>query len=71
MWRSVGSPGTDPYELDDVVRLYEEISRGLGTSYSLGYDPSRTAQDGKTRRIEVKPLDRNLRLTQSRTMYTW
>jgi TCP-1/cpn60 chaperonin family len=36
-------------DLDDVVRLYEQLGRRLGTAYSLGYVPSNSSTDGSFR----------------------
>jgi Ca-activated chloride channel family protein len=59
-----------PKTLDDVMPLYEQIGRALGTSYSLGYIPSKAAPDRVFRRIDVKTRASGLRLTQSRSGYT-
>jgi VWFA-related protein len=56
-------------DLDDVVRLYEQIGQRLGTSYSLGYKPSNAAVDGSFRHIEIKTTRANLHLSQSRDGY--
>lgn len=64
-----------PDTIEDVIRLYEQVSRELGTSYSLGYVPSaaRTNETNETnetfRRIEVRISNANLRVMQSRTGY--
>jgi hypothetical protein len=58
-----------PKDVDDVTRLYDEIGRRLGTSYSLGYVPSVTRPDGKFHKIEVKTRRDGLRLVQSRSGY--
>lgn len=58
-----------PERLEDIVPLYQEIGRKLGTSYSLGYVSSNPAADGSFRRIEVRTRDAGLRLTQSRSGY--
>jgi VWFA-related protein len=58
-----------PEKLEDVAQLYNQISRELGTSYSLGYIPVNAASsDGKYRRIEVRVEDA-VRVWQSRTGY--
>jgi len=56
-------------DLDDVVRLYEQLGRRLGTAYSLGYVPSNNSTDGSFRRIQVKTHDDSLHLSQSREGY--
>jgi VWFA-related protein len=57
-----------PEKLEDVALLYDQISRELGTSYSLGYIPGDASGDGKYRRIEVRVEDA-ARVWQSRTGY--
>ena len=58
-----------PERLEDIVPLYQQIGRELGTSYTLGYVSSNPAVDGSFRRIEARARDGNLRLTQSRNGY--
>jgi len=58
-----------PQRLEDIVPLYQQIGRELGTSYSLGYVSSNPATDGAFRRITVQTHDETLRLTQSRNGY--
>jgi Ca-activated chloride channel homolog len=58
-----------PAKLQDIVPLYQQIGRELGTSYSLGYVSSNAARDGSLRRIEVRMRREGLRVTQSRTDY--
>jgi len=57
-------------DLDDVIRLYEELGRRLGTTYNIGYVPSNATRDGSFRRIEIKTRDTSLHVTQSRGGYT-
>jgi Ca-activated chloride channel family protein len=57
-----------PRTLQDVVGFYDQISRELGFSYSLGYSP-KTADDGKFHKIEVRVRGEGLKLTQSRDGY--
>jgi VWFA-related protein len=59
-----------PRTLNEVLPLYGQIGRELGTSYSFGYISSQPELDGEFRRIEVKTRDSALRLTQSRSGYT-
>ncbi len=56
-------------DLDDVVRLYEQLGRRLGMTYSLGYVPSNSSTDGSFRRIQIKTRDDSLHLSQSREGY--
>jgi hypothetical protein len=58
-----------PNKPPDVIPLYEQIGRELGTSYGLGYSPVIKARDGKVRKIEVRVRDRNLQVRQSRESY--
>jgi len=57
-----------PEKLQDIVALYQQIGQELGTSYSLGYSPSKTA-DGLFHRIEVRTTKSDLRVIQSRNGY--
>jgi hypothetical protein len=58
-----------PETLEDIVPLYEQISRELGTTYSLGYVSSNPAGDSTYRRIEVRTSGHSLRVSQSRPGY--
>ena len=58
-----------PERLEDIVPLYQQIGRELGTSYTLGYISPNSRVDGSFRRIEVRTRDAGFRLTQSRTGY--
>jgi hypothetical protein len=58
-----------PRQIEDIVPLYERISRELGTSYSLGYISKDSRTDGPPRGIEVRVANGALHLTQSRTSY--
>jgi VWFA-related protein len=58
-----------PEVLEDIVPLYQQIGRELGTSYSLGYVSSNPATDGSFRRIEIRMRDLSLRPVLSRTGY--
>lgn len=52
---------------EDTVKVYEEIARELGTSYTLAYAPSaRSLKDGAHHRIEVRTWREGLRIRQSR-----
>jgi len=59
-----------PRKPDEVVKLYEQLAHDLGLSYSLGYSPANSKKDGTYRKIEVRVLDRSLRVRQSREGYT-
>lgn len=58
-----------PDRVEEIIPLYEQIGRELGTSYSLGYVSSNAGKDGSFRRIEIRARDRQLRFTQSRAGY--
>jgi VWFA-related protein len=58
-----------PKDLDEVVPLYEQIGRELGTSYSIGYAPGAAAGIG-THTIEVRVANPELKVIQSRQTYT-
>ena len=58
-----------PKTIEDIIPLYEQIGRELGTSYSLGYLSSDSRTDGSFRRIEVRVRDGGLRTFQSRMGY--
>ena len=58
-----------PQSIDDIVPLYEQIGRELGTSYSLGYVSSNEAGIGDYRHIEVRTRRDTHQLTQSRPGY--
>ena len=58
-----------PERLQDIVPLYDQISRELSTSYSLGYAPMSARNDGRLRRIEVRVRGADRRVRQSRTGY--
>jgi len=58
-----------PENMDQVIPLYRQLGRELGTSYSLGYVSSNPAPNGSFRRIEIRPHAGKLHLTQSRAGY--
>lgn len=58
-----------PKDLDDIIPLYRDIGRDLGTSYSLGYVSSGARADGSFRRIEVRTKEPGYRVVQSRAGY--
>jgi VWFA-related protein len=58
-----------PESIEEIIPLYRQIGHELGTSYSLGYVSSNPAPNGTFRRIEIRPHESKLRLTQSRTGY--
>jgi Ca-activated chloride channel family protein len=58
-----------PKNTQDVVPLFLQIARELGTSYSLAYAPPH-ARDGKFHRVEVRVRGANYQVHQSRKGYT-
>jgi Ca-activated chloride channel homolog len=58
-----------PERLEDIIPLYRQISRELGTSYTVGYVSSRTEKDGTFRKIDIRTHDPALHVTQSRSGY--
>jgi len=59
-----------PHSLEQLVPLYDQISRELGISYTLGYVSDRPPRAGEHRDIEVKVAGPDLRVSQSRTGYS-
>jgi hypothetical protein len=58
-----------PKQLDEIVPLYQQIGRDLGTSYTLGYLSSSPQKDGSFKRIEIHTRANGLSVTQSRNGY--
>jgi hypothetical protein len=58
-----------PKTLKDVVPLYEQIGREIGTGYSIGYISTVPPETRGYREIEVTARDKSLRVTQSRSGY--
>jgi VWFA-related protein len=59
-------PGT----IQEVVPLYDQISRELGISYTLGYLSDKPARDGSYRKIEVVVNGKDYHVSQSRVGYS-
>jgi VWFA-related protein len=58
-----------PRDIEDLLPLYEQIHRDLGSGYQVTYNPSRTA-DNKLRTIEVRIKDNPaLTVLQSQNTY--
>jgi hypothetical protein len=51
-----------------MVHIYEQIGNDLGRAYSISYSPKKEP-DGQYRKIEVRPLDVPLHVSQSREGY--
>ena len=58
-----------PKQPGDVVPLFEQIGRELGTSYGLGYPLPTSQKEGTYRKIEVRVRDASLKVHQSRIGY--
>ena len=58
-----------PKKIEEVIPLYDQISRELGISYTLGYVSDRPAHDGSLRNIRVTVRNKDYRVSQSRTTY--
>jgi VWFA-related protein len=58
-----------PKNTQDVVPLFLQITRELGTSYSLAYAPLHS-RDGKFHSVEVRVRGANYQVHQSRNGYT-
>jgi Ca-activated chloride channel family protein len=59
-----------PETIEEIVPLYDEISRELGISYTLGYLSDKPVRDGSYRRIEVSVPGSPYRISQSRAGYS-
>ena len=59
-----------PKSIEEVIPLYDRISRELGISYTLGYSSGKPARDGSYRKIEVVVAGKNYRVSQSRPGYS-
>jgi hypothetical protein len=58
-----------PARIEDIIPLYQQIGRELGTSYGLAYVSSNTQTVGSAHRIEVRVNGEQLEVTQSRSTY--
>jgi hypothetical protein len=58
-----------PKTLKDIVPLYEQIGREIGTGYSIGYVSTVPPQTQGYREINVTARDNSLRVIQSRSGY--
>jgi hypothetical protein len=58
-----------PHTPADYAPLYTQIAQELGSSYSLGFTPSASANDSRYHRIEVRLMNPALRVRQSRDGY--
>jgi hypothetical protein len=58
-----------PKTIEEVVSPYDQISRELGISYTLGYLSDKPARGGKYRKIQVVVAGKEYRVSQSRSGY--
>jgi Ca-activated chloride channel family protein len=58
-----------PKKIEEIVPLYQQIGREIGTSYTIGYVSSNTQKNPSFRQIEVRTKDERLHVTQSRNGY--
>ncbi len=58
-----------PETLDEIIPLFEQIGKTLGSSYSVGYIPEIEGPDRSLRRIVVKAGDDAYTIRQSRAGY--
>jgi VWFA-related protein len=59
-----------PKTIEEVVPLYDQISRDLGISYTLVYSSDQHVRDGNYRKIQVVVAGKQYRVSQSRAGYT-
>jgi hypothetical protein len=57
-----------PRRAEEIAPLYEAIARELGTSYTLGYSPSKPLREGIDHHIEVRSRS-GLKIDQSRETF--
>ena len=57
-----------PKSLAEVVSFFDRISKELGHSYSMGYIPKASLEDGKEHKIEIRTKN-GYTVEQSRTTY--
>jgi Ca-activated chloride channel homolog len=67
--QATGGKAYFPKSPNDLGPIYASMARDLGTSYTIAYAPLKPPGDNKLRRIEIRPIDVRLRVTQSRTGY--
>jgi Ca-activated chloride channel homolog len=58
-----------PKSIEQIVPLYQQIGREIGTSYTLGYISSNTGKTPASRQIEVRTNNGSLHVRQSRDRY--
>jgi Ca-activated chloride channel family protein len=58
-----------PQKIEEVVPLYDRVSREMGISYTLGYSSDKPQRDGTYRRVDIVIAGTEYRVSQSRTGY--
>jgi Ca-activated chloride channel family protein len=58
-----------PREIEEIVPLYQQIGRDIGTSYTIGYVSSNIQKNPSFRRVEVRTKNGSFHVTQSRNGY--
>jgi hypothetical protein len=64
-----GGRVTFPKNLQEIIPLYAQISRELGSAYSIGYVSNVSAEFQGFREIKITTKDGRLRVIQSRPGY--
>ena len=59
-----------PKTIEEVVPLYDQISREFGISYTLGYTSDKPARDGSYRKIQVVVAGKQYSVSKSRSGYS-
>ena len=54
---------------EDLSEAFEQISSELRSQYSLGYTPTNAARDGSFRKVQVKAIQRGLRVQARKGYY--
>jgi Ca-activated chloride channel family protein len=70
MAEATGGSVVFPSRPEEVIPMYEQIARQLGSTYNLGYAPPNRTPDGKDHKIEVRVRNKDLKVRQSRQSYT-
>ncbi len=65
-----GGNSAYPKKPDDVAPLYEQIARELGTTYTVGFVPSRPIGNGYAPKVEVRVHGENLHVRLSHRVYS-
>jgi len=58
-----------PFKVEELEGAFQQISRELRSQYNLGYFSANTARDGSYRKIEIRLVEKGLRLRYRRGYY--